>query len=169
RWAPKKTFTQRAPDGKGGWTKGKGAMDGVRLVPYHLPELVAAKATANGTPWRVYIVEGEKDVDNLRTRWGLTATTNPAGAGKWRAGVHDSFPGGDVVIIPDNDEAGREHALTVARNLERVASSVRIPELQGLPDKADISDWIKADTTQRDLDDLVDGTQPYERPADIDA
>jgi hypothetical protein len=46
-------------------------------VPYRLPHLVAAKAKANGTPWRVYIAEGEKDVDNLVQWWGVTATTNP--------------------------------------------------------------------------------------------
>ena len=70
RWGPRKTFSQHPPDGKGGWKKGKGAMRGVRLVPYRLHHLVAAKAAVNGTPWRVYIFEGEKDVDNVVRRWG---------------------------------------------------------------------------------------------------
>ena len=91
RWGPKKTFTQRAPDGNGGWTKGKGAMRGVRLVAYRLPDLVAAKASANGAPWRVYIFEGEKDVDEVVRCWGVTATTNPMGAGKWRPEFNRHF------------------------------------------------------------------------------
>ena len=48
-----------------------------QLVPYRLPELLAAD------PRPVYVPEGEKDVDRLRGL-GVTATCNPQGAGKWR-------------------------------------------------------------------------------------
>jgi hypothetical protein len=74
-------------------------VEGVRRVLYRLPDLRRAEF--------VYIVEGEKDADNLRAI-GLTATCNPGGASKWRPENADSFqPHQRIVIIPDNEEAGR--------------------------------------------------------------
>jgi putative DNA primase/helicase len=102
RMGPKKTFFQRAPDGKGGWKRdkdGKLTMQGVSTVPYRLPDLSDGRAGVNGKPWRVFIVEGEKDADRLRTDWGLTATANPGGAGKWRGEYNRYFAGADVVVI----------------------------------------------------------------------
>ena len=106
-----KGFRQCRPDGAGGriWNT-----DGVRKVPYRLPELVAARDKRNGHPPRVYVVEGEKDADRLRAQWDLLATTNPGGAGKWRPDYNGYFVGFDVVILPDNDDAGRKHAQEVA-------------------------------------------------------
>jgi hypothetical protein len=54
RYDPK-AFSQRRPDGNGGWLNGKGCMDGVRRVLYRLPELL--EAVACGHP--VFVVEGE--------------------------------------------------------------------------------------------------------------
>ena len=50
----------------------------VQLVPYRLPELLAADPEIP-----VYVPEGEKDGDRLRGL-GVTATCNSQGAGKWR-------------------------------------------------------------------------------------
>ncbi len=75
RYRPK-GFTQRQPDGSGGWIWN---IKDVRLVLYRLPELRAADSAAP-----VYLPEGEKDVENLRTL-GFVATCNAMGAGKWRA------------------------------------------------------------------------------------
>ncbi len=73
RFAPK-DFRQRRPDGAGGW---KWNLQGVRLVPYRLPDVLA-----DDQDRPVYVVEGEKDADALWTR-GHVATCNPMGAGKW--------------------------------------------------------------------------------------
>jgi len=166
RWGPKKTFSQQQPgSGKGGIKRGpdgKPTMVGARLVPYHLDELIAAKAAANGEPWRVHIHEGEKDVDRVRQQWGVIATCNPGGAGKWRDDFNECFRSADAVVFADNDEAGRRHARQVAAAISRTAARVRIVELSGLPDKGDISDWIDAGGTQSDLEDLIDAIPPYE-------
>src|SRR4051794_22411455 len=71
-----KTFRQRRPDGKGGWVNN---LRGARRVLYRLPELLAAPPEQ-----LVFVVEGEKDVENLRAV-ECVATTNAMGAGKWRA------------------------------------------------------------------------------------
>jgi hypothetical protein len=167
RMGPVKKFFQEAwKDGQ--WQNHKGCMAGVRLVPYHLPELVAALGKRNGSATRVYIVEGEKDVDRLREAWGVVATTNPGGAtkskndrSKWLPEYNQFFNGLDVVIIPDNDEVGRDHAAVVARHLSPIAAKVRIPELKGLPDKSDISDWIDAGGSFEDFQAIVEETKAF--------
>jgi RecA-family ATPase len=151
-----KTFRQRRPDGKGGWDW---STKGTRMVPYRLPELIAA--SRGPQPWRVYICEGEKDADRLGA-WGLTATANPAGAGKWRSEFNKHFAGADAVVIGDNDEAGRQHAVAVATSLKSTAASVRVLELEGVPEKGDFSDWADAGALQSDLETLVEITEPFE-------
>lgn len=147
-----KDFLQRRRNGSG-WVWNT---DGVERIPYHLNELAIARAQANGTPWRVYITEGEKCADRMRQDWHVTATTNPGGAGKWRASYAKYFSGADVVILPDNDDTGRKHAHTIAASLGPVATSVRILTLTGLPPKGDIFDWIDQGGSQATLEELVD-------------
>ena len=172
RWGPKKTFSQQQPGtGKGGIKRGadgKPTMQGARYVPYHLDTLVAAAAKKNGKRWRVYIVEGEKDADRLVAQWGVTATTNAGGAGKWRKEYGRYFTGAEVIVLADNDKAGREHATAVVAALSPFAAVVNSVELTGLPDKGDISDWIDAGGTQSDLEDLVDGAPSYQPDTDDD-
>jgi hypothetical protein len=151
-----KDFRQRRPDGAGGWTW---SIKGVRMVPYHLPDLIEALAQDR----TIYIVEGEKDVDRLR-RDGIAATCNPGGAGKWRDDLAPIFDGADVVILPDNDEAGREHAAKVARSLAKVAARIRVVELPGLPRKGDVSDWYAAGGTVEALQALAEAAADW-RPA----
>lgn len=132
RKIPKK-FLQRKPDGVGGWVW---KMAGVVRVPYRLPELLAADPDRP-----VFIVEGEKDCDVL-TKRGLIATTNPGGAGKWFPHMSAYLRGRDVIILPDNDQAGSDHALDVAGKLHGVARSITIHRLPGLHKKEDVSDWL---------------------------
>ena len=131
RYEPK-DIRQRVPNGNA-WTY---SLNGTRRVLYRLPELVAS----HGIVW---IVEGEKDADRLATL-GLVATTAPMGAGKWRPEYSDSLRGRPVIIIPDNDEPGRDHAKAVRNALHDVAASVTIFELPNLPPKGDVSDWLNA-------------------------
>lgn len=155
RYEPK-GFIQRRPDGAG-WTY---KLNGVRRVPYRLPELLASDG-------RVFIVEGEKDADRLAAH-NLTATTNAGGAGKWRDDYGEFLRGRDVVILPDNDEPGRKHARQVARALHGIAASVRILELPGLPPKGDVSDWLDAGGTVEELHRLVESASS-EPPQQTDA
>jgi hypothetical protein len=142
-----KEFTQRVPDGNGGWVW---TMDGVTRVLYRLPEVMAAVARG---AW-VYIVEGEKDAD-LLTMYGLAATTNVAGAGKWRPEYSAPLRGANVAILPDNDKPGATHATTVAGSLHGIAATVRVIELPGLGPKGDVSDWIATGHTIDELQTLV--------------
>ena len=158
RYLPK-SFKQRRPIGSGEWdwhlVDAKTKEPLVRLVPYRLPELLAAPAV-----WAVAIVEGEKDVrpigQSRHRRHNLRD-----GAGKWRSEYAEHFRGRKVVILPDNDEVGRKHAQQVAASLHGVAGSVRVVELPGLPEKGDVSDWLDQGGTKIKLVDLVLATSEW--------
>ena len=141
-----KTFRQRRPDGNGGWIWD---MKGIKRVPYQLPELLNAAAYAT-----IFICEGEKDVDALRAR-DLVATTNPGGAGKWTPSMSAHLGGRNVVILPDNDEAGEAHARDLITKLAGVAASIRVLRLADLPRKGDVSDWLAAGGTADELERLA--------------
>ncbi len=147
-----KSFRQRRPDGQGGWISN---LDGVERVPYRLPELLAADPNEI-----VYIPEGEKDADRL-SALGLVATCNPGGAGKWKDSYSEVLRGRTVVILVDNDDAGRRHAQMVARSLALVGCVVRIVALPDLPPKGDVSDFLDKGGTLGELVRLVNSSEPY--------
>jgi putative DNA primase/helicase len=121
RTAPK-GFYQVPANGK----RGAGAMDGARLVPYRLPEVLAARDRGE----TVFVVEGEKDADALVAA-GRTATCNPGGAGKWSKlgdDVRSCFKGADVIVVADDDRVGWTHARQVARSLHGVAADVTVTQ-----------------------------------------
>ncbi|MHB9133544.1 MAG: hypothetical protein ACYDBB_20965 [Armatimonadota bacterium] len=150
---PGKRFIQRCPDGQGGWCY---KMEGITRVPYHLPELLAADSAAV-----VYIVEGEKDVETL-AHTGLVATTNPGGAGKWRQGYAKYLKDRKIAILPDNDTPGKRHAEKVAISILPVAEWVKVVTLPDLPEKGDVTDWLNAGHTTKELAALVEETPSWE-------
>jgi len=121
-------------------------IDGVRLVPYNLPDVLQAK--------EVFLVEGEKDVESLRAL-GLVGSCNPMGAGKWKGEYNIHFQGKHVVILPDNDQPGQDHAAMVCEALYSVAAGVKVVELP-VPPKGDVSDFLAAGGTRDALLALVD-------------
>jgi len=153
-----KDFRQRRPDATAGWSWSLG---GVRRVLFRLPGVVKA-ASAGGA---VFVVEGEKDVLALE-RLGLTATTNPGGAGKWRSEYVQALRGcKGVVVLLDNDETGRKHAAQVAASVHQADIAVKVLELPGLPPKGDVSDWLAAGGSKKQLLDLVKAAPRWESPA----
>jgi 5S rRNA maturation endonuclease (ribonuclease M5) len=117
RYEPK-GFSQRRPNGNGGWTYN---LDGSRRVIYRLPAVVEAVKSGR----RIFVVEGERDVHALEAA-GEVATTPPMGAGKWRDEYGEALRGASVLVVADDDDAGRGHALRVATSLEGVAAEVCI-------------------------------------------
>lgn len=166
RYEPK-GFRQRKPKPGGGWDW---RVKGTRAVPYRLLELLAADPEAT-----VFIVEGERDVENLRSI-GIVATCNAGGAGKWLTEYAEFLRGRRVVVVPDNDQAGRNHAQQVAQSLQGIAAEVRILELSELPAKGDVSDWIDAhgdacepETMRAELERLADAAPVWSPEAKPEA
>ena len=156
RFIPKR-FKYREPGG----TSIK-ACDLPKLL-YRLPELLRAKRNA-----QIFIAEGEKDCDALAAL-GLVATCNydGAGKGKWQSAYNRHFRRRHVVILPDNDRAGRIHAEEIASSLVSVAESVKLVELPGLPAKGDVSDWLATGGTAHDLVELSQTASPWHQRIEL--
>lgn len=158
-----KDFIQRRPTGKGGW---EWKLGNTRRVLYRLPELAEADPALP-----VFVVEGEKDVDNLRAV-GLVATCNPMGQGKWSEDYNASLQGRSIFIIPDNDEPGRKHAKAVAKSLSGVAREIKLIDLAEtcrrlgigeLSEKGDASDFLKMGGTAEALREAFEAIDPLPR------
>jgi hypothetical protein len=157
RYTPK-DFRQRKPDGNGRWIWSLGD---TKRVPYHLPDLTAYDSA------NIFLCEGEKDADRLRTLPSLCATTLSGGT-RWTPEIAEYFRGRDVVIVPDHDGAGREKAWQAATALHGVAASVRVvtlPDLSGQPGDKDVSDWLDADPARADTFVDICLTTPLWTPA----
>lgn len=145
-----KSFRQRHKvNGEWVWT-----MDGVTRVLYRLPEILNSQV--------VWVVEGEKDAENLAAL-GYEATCNVGGAGKWLDAYTESLAGKDIVICGDNDEAGKNHVEKVFESIAGTAKTVRILKL---PDTVkDASDYIAlfktADEARLALDELAGAAHPH--------
>ena len=106
----------------------------VRLVPFRLPELVAAVAAARV----VWIVEGEKDTLAVVSRPGCVATCGAGGAGKgWQPEYTQYFRGADVCVVADRDEAGRGYAEQIVEALMPVARSIEVIQAKHGKDASD--------------------------------
>ena len=134
-----KTFGWERPDGSR-------TLGDVRRVPYHLPQLMAAKAGE-----LVWIVEGEKDAENL-TAAGASAVTSSK---DWQAEWAGLFAGRNVVVVADNDKAGDKIAKQVEANLGKAPSSVSVIKVPGAIDGGDVSDWLRGGGTYAALVRLV--------------
>jgi putative DNA primase/helicase len=149
----------------GGWAKlpasrERKTFEAAKPIPYRLPELTEAI----GAGYAVFIAEGEQKVDAL-AEWNLQGTCNAGGAGKWTAAHASYFKEANVVILPDNDKAGREHAEQVARSLIGIATRIRLLELPDLEPKGDFVDWKNAGHTREELDELIEQAPDW-RPTD---
>jgi len=148
-----KSFRQRRPNGNGGW---EWNLDGVRRVPFHLPQLV--EGLKNGST--IYVVEGEKDVLAIEKAGGV-ATCNPGGVGKWRVEYSDHLAGANVVVVADKDDPGRKHAEAVASSLRDRAHRVSIVEPA---EGKDASDHLGAGKVLADFVPLVPASRKERRP-----
>jgi len=149
----KKTFRQRRPDpannGKYLYT-----LDDTPKVLYRLPEVIEARRTGD----LIWLVEGEKDADNM-VKLGFCATTPPNGAGKWLDIHTEALQGATVWIISDNDSVGREHGKNVAKTLENNGCNV----ISWVPPSnfKDVSELLGSGGTLDDLVELKDA-EPIE-------
>ena len=140
------------------WKWGLGDCD---PVLYNLPNVIAAE--------QVLIVEGEKDADALNAL-GFVATCNYDGASKdatfkpkWRPRLYNGcLADKQIVIIPDNDEAGRVHADFIAKSSQGAVASIKIVRLAGLGNGGDVSDWLAAGNDPSTLPDLINETAEYQ-------
>ena len=140
-----KGFLPQHINGSGTWEPGYASDE---RVLYRLPEQLAAPGQV------LFVPEGEKDVDRLHGL-GLLSTTNCGGAELWQRHAMEyaeAFRGRSrVVILPDNDPPGRKWADQVAASALSVGCPAFLMELDGLPERGDVSDWLDAGHTVDEL------------------
>lgn len=108
---------------------------------FNLPEIQATDET-------IYICEGEKPAC-AGSKIGLICTTTAHGAKSPSKTDFSPIAGRDIVILPDNDTAGREYAQEVAALTTKAgARSVKIVDLPGIPAKGDLIEYIAAHNDQ---------------------
>ena len=90
----------------------------------------------------VYLCEGEKDAESLITR-GFCATTNHSGATGWASHFTEQLSGKTVIVIPDNDEAGKKRVAILSKNLHGKVKELRVFMPDGVENKGDITDWLE--------------------------
>ena len=122
-------------------------------VPYRLDKILEQLHKP------IFVAEGEKCVHALE-QLGLLATCNPGGAKNWHVSLGKWLDNRRVFVLPDNDEAGSDHADDVIEKLKPYASEIRRIELPGLEYKGDAADWIKAGGTKLELAALVKSAEP---------
>jgi putative DNA primase/helicase len=107
-----------------------------KLPLYNLPEVVPAET--------VVVVEGEKCCEIVH-QLGLAGTTSSHGSKSAAKTDWTPLAGKNVVIIPDNDEAGESYALGVAYILSTLnpKPSIRILRLPVHEKGHDIEEWLK--------------------------
>ncbi|MBA3632621.1 MAG: DUF3987 domain-containing protein [Acidobacteria bacterium] len=136
RYEPK-DFRQRKPNGRGdGFNY---SLNGTRRVPYRLPELI--KAVGRGAD--VWLCEGEKDADNLRTL-GFAATSFK----NWKSEFNAFLKSSHICLILDHDKAGLKQANDACELLSDNVASLKTLDLfqdEFLPEKhgKDFSDWFE--------------------------
>lgn len=130
------------------------SMDGIVRVLYRLPQIIKAET--------VWIVEGEKDANNL-VELGFEATCNVGGAGKWLDAYSESLAGKRVIICGDNDKPGQDHAKLVFDSIAATAKSVAVVKMPG--SIKDVSDFIATFKTKEearlDLQQMASDAPPH--------
>jgi putative DNA primase/helicase len=102
-------------------------------IPYNLEEVLRAGEES------IYILEGEKDVETLRSL-GLIATTGGSSS-DWMQAFNEYFEGKNVVIIPDCDVPGKRYSEKITENIKDIVKTLKVVNL-GLVDGGDVTDYL---------------------------
>jgi uncharacterized protein (DUF927 family) len=143
-------------EGRRGW-RSKGIPEPRPL--YNLPAIVTAEPMSGA----ILVCESEKAADAAAVLFPeLTATTPMHGAKSPSKADWSPLKGCQVVIWPDNDDAGREFAERVARLAhEAGAAEVRIVSVPGsFPEKWDLADPLPEGETPESLQTLIAKSEP---------
>lgn len=125
-------------------TNGAKSLTGVQKVLYNLPAVIKAET--------VYFVEGEKCAEAV-IKQGYTATTLCTGANsKWDDTYNQYLENKNIIILPDNDNAGLKYAKMLKENLP----FAKVILLNDLAEKEDIFDWLQKGHQMAEIKDFAE-------------
>lgn len=155
-----KKFPQWGPSADGeGWQPNMEHVKEPRPL-YRLTDILANPEAL------VIFHEGEKAVEcHLAAFLPGCPTTSSQGAGKAKYTVFSVLAGRHVVIIPDNDKPGEQHAQDLAALAYAAgAASVKILRLPSLPPKGDVVEWVAAGGTPEAFSTLLETAEVISPP-----
>lgn len=138
-------------------------LKGKRKTLYRLPEMMQAAAQKR----TIYYTEGEKDVETLR-KMGLAATT-AGSSGDWRRIFSKYFSDCNVVLLPDNDEAGEKLTNGMIADLIGIVNSIKVVKTSDRK-HGDVTDYFQDGYTIEDFNRLVEKAEfiPQNQEKDVD-
>lgn len=105
----------------------------------------------------VFIVEGEKDVETMK-KIGLTATTS-GGAKTWTVEhgkeFAEFFRGAEVVILQDNDNAGKAMTENIIRDIKGICARYKVI-IPSTVEHGDVTDYLNDGHSKQDLLSMID-------------
>lgn len=120
-------------------------LNGAIMPLYHADKLHTSKSET------VWFAEGEKDVETLERCFNLlaTCTSNGGRQATWYDDLYNAdLEGRSIGIFTDNDEVGENYGDFIAKNVCKIAKSVKIIPIKAIwaecPEKGDISDAVEA-------------------------
>lgn len=147
-------WVYRTPDGKrmGCVARYEDEQGKKQVIPFFradgkpgIPSGLDVPLYGHADPAYAFVVEGEKCVDATH-QVGLPAITSQGGSGAaQKADISALKDVETIYFLPDNDESGMKYMNTMAARLKAQNPEVKLlkVELDGLPEKGDIADWIK--------------------------
>ncbi|MDE6708702.1 MAG: AAA family ATPase, partial [Oscillospiraceae bacterium] len=103
----------------------------------------------------------------------ILATSLPNGgqSKQWHELYNDGLQGHDIIILTDNDKTGEAYGETVAKNVSKIAKSVKVISAKTIwsecSEKGDISDIAEALGQDKTIELLLDATRKVECYVDI--
>ena len=108
--------------------------------------LMPAGKPGQGEP--LVVCEGEKAAAAAMSA-GFASACWSGGSGIAKTINVDEADGVDVVLFPDNDHDGIRAMRAIGNKMDGIARSVRVADLEGMPDRADIADLAPDDARRR--------------------
>lgn len=135
---------------------------GAVLYPFHLDSLSRYEGEPETWPAcpvlgcpAVWIVEGPTDAMTLLNLWPTMSVIGLPGVGAWSSSYAPLLADLPVVVITDNDDAGRELSRKLAADLEPYCAVIPVDVPEGVND---VSAWYRAylGEPQMFTDDLIE-------------
>ena len=135
---------------------------GATLYPFGLELLEALDGPPDRWPScpvvrtpAVWLVEGPADAVTLRSVFPGIIALGLAGSGAWQAHYVEALQGLAVVVVADNDEAGRKLRATIT---ESIGSAALVVNVEVPDDFGDLGEWHlgRRETFPEELQELAD-------------
>lgn len=120
-----------------------------KKVLFNLKDIREAKETGKA----LYLPEGEKDCRTLKKKGFLAATYGAVG--DWKKEFAATFEGIDLIVLPDNDTAGRKVADQIVKDCIAYVKSIK-KVITSTANKGDVTNYFEEGHTLEEFQELIE-------------